>query len=212
MHIFLSNHCYHLFCFYFSGTLTAICTLNNIRYFYDLKSKHSNMTKTRIIRNGTSNTEDFGNVKWYQVKKYGNERKIDFFVVVEFFRFVFYLWFVVIIIAGLVLTHGFAVNYTKDYKEIVFKVFGSINFCALFDFPPSTYVLPSLYAIHVVIIFQYSIFSVFRAWIAKLECKISNYSFICYTSVFIYYTISAAIFSTVFAVRPDLNPKNTKQL
>ena len=37
----------------------------------------------------------FDNAKWFKVLKKGREREIALFIVVELFRFIIYLWFVV---------------------------------------------------------------------------------------------------------------------
>lgn len=146
---------------------------------------------------GETNTN---NNRWIKVNKVGEEREISLFVVVEVLRFIFYLWFVVIIITGVTLTIGFV---DEEFKTTITSVFGSLNVCAFFDFPPSTYILPTLYAIQLVVIYQYSIVSVFRAWIAKEEKKISGASLCLYVGAFIYFAFSAAVFSTIFAIQPD---------
>ena len=78
---------------------------------------------------------------------------------------------------------------------------GSVT--AYFDFPPCTYVLPALYSILLILLYKYSLISVFRAWIAKLENRISPTTFILYSCSFIYFCISAALFATFFAVQSD---------
>ena len=160
--------------------------------------------------NEDAKSSNFDDTKWCKVLKKGNERQIIFFIVVELFRFVFYLWFVVFFIVGLSFTHGLA-PYLEDnhYKKSVSKVFGKINDSGIFGIPPWTYVLPTFYAIQLVIIFQYCILSVFRAWIAKLENKITGKSFALYFSVFSYFFLSTAVFSTIFAIQPDIQKPNT---
>ena len=150
--------------------------------------------------------------KWFSVKKKGVERELEVAVVVEFFRFLFYLWFFVIVIVGMALTHGITAKQmevagkNETYGDVIEKLFGSVNVCAFFDFPPSTYILPTMYAILLLLLYQYAIVSVFRAWIALLEKKIPKYKFCFYCASFAYFAISAAIFSTIFAVQPD--PEN----
>ena len=145
----------------------------------------------------------------WKIKDVGGEKEINFFVVVEMFRFLFYLWFVIIMITGISLTLVFT---EEKYSEIIKTIFGSINVCVFFDFPPSIYVLPSLYAIWPVIIFIYAILSVFRAWISKEEKKITKLAFTMYSLVFLYFTLSAAVFSTSIAVQPDLKKPVTIKL
>ena len=154
--------------------------------------------------------------KWFSVKKKGVERELEVSVVVEFFRFLFHLWFCVIVIVGMTLTHGITAKRMKTagknetYGDVIEKLFGSVNVCAFFDFPPSTYILPTMYAILLLLLYQYAIVSVFRAWIALLENKIPKYKFCLYCAAFVYFAISAAIFSTIFAVQPD--PENVTSI
>ena len=158
------------------------------------------MKKINFQVSETAQNEDFKKAKSLKIVANGKDREIDMFVVVELFRFIFYLWFLVIVIVGMAMTYIFV---DEDFKKVIAAVFGSVNICAYFDFPPNTYVLPTLYAIQLLIIFQYSSLSIFRAWIAKLENKISGIPFLIYTGIFIYFTLSAAVFSTIFAVQPD---------
>ena len=145
----------------------------------------------------------------WKIKEIDGEKEINFFVVIEMFRFLFYLWFVIIIITGISLTILFT---EEKYSEIIKTIFGSINVCVFFDFPPAIYVLPTLYAIWPIIIFQYALLSILRAWISKEEKKISRLAFILYSLVFVYFTLSAAIFSTSIAIQPDLKRPETIKL
>ena len=145
--------------------------------------------------------------KWLQIKRHGNEREINLFVVVETFRFIFYLWFLLVMVVGILLT--LTLSYVPEYKKIIRKLFGSINVCVFFDYPPATYVLPSLYAVWPVIVFQYAILSIFRAWISMEERHITKCSFVLYSVSFIYFWISSAIFSTSVAIQPVLEKPET---
>ena len=145
----------------------------------------------------------------WKIKEIDGEKEINFFVVIEMFRFLFYLWFVIIIITGISLTILFT---EEKYSEIIKTIFGSINVCVFFDFPPAIYLLPTLYAIWPIIIFQYALLSILRAWISKEEKKISRLAFILYSLVFVYFTLSAAIFSTSIAIQPDLKRPETIKL
>ena len=147
--------------------------------------------------------------KWLKIQKIGKETEINLFVVVEMFRFLFYLWFVLIMIVGILLT----ILFTKeDYSAIIKMIFGSVNVCVFFDFPPATYVLPSLYALWPIIVFQYTIVSIFRAWIATEENKMSRCAFILYSMAFVYFSLSSAIFATSLAVQPSLENPETIML
>ena len=154
-------------------------------------------------------SESYNNMtKWFSVKKKGLERELEISVVVEFFRFLFYLWFVMIVAVGISLTYGVTAVSMKTagnetFYEIIEGVFGSVNICAFFDFPPATYVLPTMYAILLLLLYQYAIVSVFRAWMALEENKITQKEFLIYTYAFLYFALSAAVFSTIFAVQPD---------
>ena len=140
-----------------------------------------------------------GNKTWHIKRDPNGEKEINLFVVVEFFRLIFYLGFLFIIALGVALTLGFC---DCDYAKTLREVFGVINVCVFFDHPPSTYVLPSVYVLLVVIGYKYTIMAIFRAWVAKEEEKISGVSFVFYLCAFIYYFISLVIFSTIFAVPP----------
>ena len=148
--------------------------------------------------------------KWFDIKKKGAEREIEIAVVVEFYRFVFYSWFFFIILIGIALTYGVTAKANEDFYKVIEGVFGSVNICAYFDFPPSTYFLPALYSIQIILIYKYSFLSVFRAWVAKLEKKISKCGFILYLCSFIYFCVSSIVFSTIFAVQP--NPDDPKTI
>ena len=154
-------------------------------------------------------SESYHNMtKWFSVKKKGLERELEISVVVEFFRFLFYLWFVMIVVVGISLTYGVTAVSMKTagnetFYEVIEGVFGSVNICAFFDFPPATYVLPTMYAILLLLLYQYAIVSVFRAWMALEENKITQKEFLIYTYAFLYFALSAAVFSTIFAVQPD---------
>ena len=164
------------------------------------------MEEDPLIREDVKKPEKGNIAKWFEVKKIGKEREINLFVVVEMFRFIYHLWLLLFIITGVLLTVAFT---EEDYTAMIKTIFGSINICVFLDFPPATYVLPSIYAIWPVIIFQYSIVSIFRAWIAREENKISICNFIFYSSVFIYFWLSSAIASTCFSVQPDLKKPET---
>ena len=145
---------------------------------------------------------DISKNKIFQTFKDGKEAKIQIFAVVEVFRFLAWIWYLFLFVIGVILT----VSFTKEpYRELLTRVFGSANSCAYFDFYPSTYVLPSMYAFLPNLIFLYCIASIFRAWIAMNENKISYGSFICYSITHIYFFISILVFATIFAIQP--NPK-----
>ena len=168
--------------------------LNCENILNDWSTASDNQKKEANISSNMKESVDISNEnKWLRIQKNGSERKINFFVVIEMFRFLFYLWFLLIVVTGVLLTLIFT---EEDYSTIIKTIFGSINICVYFDFPPSIYVLPSLYAVWPIIAFHYSMFSIFRAWIAKEENKMSKFSFISYILVFVYFNVSVVIFST----------------
>ena len=134
------------------------------------------------------------------VRKENSETKFCLFIVIEMLRLIFWIWYLAIIIVGVTLTLLFV---EVDYTKIAISLAGSVNICAFSDYPPSTLVLPSMYALFPVLVFLYSIASVLRAWIAMEENKISMVSLAFYSSAFIYFFISSLIFATIFAVQPD---------
>ena len=142
---------------------------------------------------------------WTQETLDAKDKMIEVNVFVEEFRFYFYLVFCIITFIGYVLTESLTADYfgCDKFHKLLTDVFGSLNLCVYFDFPPATYVLPSLYSILVVIVYLYAIASIFRAWISKQENRISAFSFKLYTAVFIYFALSASLFSTIFAVQPN---------
>ena len=140
--------------------------------------------------------------KIFQTFKDGKEAKIQIFAVVEVFRALAWIWYLFLFVIGVILT----VSFTKEpYKDIIYGIFGSVNSCVYFDFYPSTYVLPSLYAFLPTLMFLYCNASIFRAWIAMNENKINYGSFVCYSITHAYFFISILVLAIVFAIQP--NPK-----
>ena len=101
--------------------------------------------------------------KFMEIKNHGKETEIKLFVMVEFLRFLFYLWFIILILIGTLLNLGFV---EEDYRKFMNHFFGSVSICVCFNAPPASFVLPILYAIWPVIVFLYCICSIFRALIA----------------------------------------------
>ena len=133
------------------------------------------------------------------------EKAIEINIVIEDFRFSLYVALLALIFIGYLLTHFFASSYFggENYSKLLTDVFGSLSLCVYFDFPPATYVLPSIYSIIVVFAYLYSFTSIFRAWVSKAEKRISPFSFKVYSGIFIYFALSASYFSTIFAVQPN---------
>ena len=60
-----------------------------------------------------------------EILKDGTERKVKIFLIVELFRFIYYLWMVVIITVGIAVTVGFV---EVDYKAVIRSIFGSVDY------------------------------------------------------------------------------------
>ena len=112
-------------------------------------------------------------------------------------------------VMGVALTIGFA---EVDYKAFLTSFFGSYNICAYFDFPPSTYVLPALYAFFPIMAFIYTAASIFRAWISLEEKKMSTCSFTLYILAFVFFFLTTVIFTTIFAIQPEVKKPGTVEL
>jgi len=85
-------------------------------------------------------------------------------------------------------------------KSPLITVFGYNNICVNFDFPPSTYVLPCLYAVTVVFLFATIVICIEQARVVVKSQReyvliVGGYSFTLFTFLF---------FSTIFAVSPRL--------
>ena len=147
-----------------------------------------------------SNTEDHSCRRGIKVKMVEREREINLLLVVEDFRLLFWGWYMLLILIGIILTHMYV---KENYKMRFFDVFGALSICVYFDYPPSTYVLTIMWSVSLLIISIYIIASIFCAWIAKEEGKISRVAFYCYNAGLIYIFLSFIIFSIIFAVQPD---------
>ena len=131
---------------------------------------------------------------------------VDFKIVVEEFRFYWYMLFCLMLSLGVVITKAYTPSYfgCDKYGSLLASLFGSINMCVYFDFPPVTYVLPAIYSMVVVFAHFYVTAAMFRAWISKEEKRISKRSFKIYCGVMIYFALSMDFFATIFAVSPNL--------
>ena len=140
--------------------------------------------------------------KFMEIKSHGKETEVRLFVMVEFLRFLFYLWFIILILIGTLLNLGFV---EEDYRKFMNHFFGSVSVCVCFNAPPASFVLPILYAIWPVIVFLYCTCSIFRALIALGEKKITTLSFIIYVCIFIYLFLSSIFFALSIAIQPELD-------
>ena len=128
--------------------------------------------------------EQHGHKRLHVIRK-GQEISIKILLVVENFRLGFYLTFLVTVILGAILT---ITSGPEDYDALLIEVFGVASICMYFDSPPSTYVLPSLWAISLLFIEAYILVSIFRVWVAKEENKVNfKMTLICNCLVFFIY-------------------------
>ena len=174
--------------------------------------------KKKVFRSGyqqryqVKNVDEEGN---QTRKSLSDERAIDFKIIVEEFRFFWYLLFCFLVLIGIILTRTCTESYfpcekhPRIYEKLLTSVFGSLNLCVYFDFPPATYVLPTIYSVVVVLAHLYVIAAIFRAWISKEEKRISKMAFKIYCGVMIYFAISVNFFATIFAVPPNLGEDPT---
>jgi len=144
------------------------------------------------------------------VHSHGYEREITILIVVENFRLAFYLGFFFITLVGVVLTSAFVEE--EDPGAFLREAFGVVSICVYYDYPPSTYVLPSLYSIVLLFVYGYGIVWIFRVWIATEEQHVSRCAFVGYCIGVTYVVLSWSFFSTIFAVAPDIKKPNTMKV
>ena len=122
-------------------------------------------------------------------------------LVVDRLRILGYAAFCVVVIVGIVLTHAFA---GIDPQRTLFReVFGYNNVCVYFDHPPSSYVLPLLWAITLVLLLVYitAHWLQMRAEVRRGDLDRTLYGRLARAKLFEAFTLTA--FSTSFAVTPE---------
>ena len=147
--------------------------------------------------------------KSFKIFKDEKEAKIQIFIVVEIFRVLAWIWFLLLMLIGMILTVAFT---QEDYKAIMGGVFGSVNSCVYLDFFPATYVAPIIYSFFPILVFLYCVASIFRAWISMNENKINYPTFIFYTAIFVYFFLTTLVFSICLSIQPDPNDPKTIQV
>ena len=166
--------------------------------------KYVREQSTGLLSHHNEETTDYESVKdgekRVHVMRHGAEREIRLLIVVENFRLAFYIVFLTMAIVGLILTKLFVEG---DYGKTLRDAFGVVGICVYFDFPPSTYVLPSIWSFALIFMYGYAIASVFRVWVAKEEGKVSYRALIVYIACFIYIVLSIIVFTTCLSVQPD---------
>ena len=152
-------------------------------------------------QSGSELKEGKNKQKIFKITSDGKERTINIFLVKEMIRFWFYVYFTFILALGFIITALFA---EEGYKNAVPLLSGSVNLCIYLDFPPAIYVLPGFYAVWPIIVFLFVVASIFRAWISKMESKISGLSLRLYTFALVYFLLAVLNVAITFAIQPDL--------
>jgi len=125
----------------------------------------------------------------------------DITFVVEKIRLVGYIGFWMVVLTGIFLTKMFG---NVDLQNtILMKVFGYNNICVYFDYPPSTYVLPWLWAVTLVLLLCYMTahWLQMRAEVQQGVLAANIYRLLSGLKLFEAFTMVA--FSTSFAVHPE---------
>lgn len=124
---------------------------------------------------------------------------IDF--VVEKVRLYGYAGFWVVVLVGIVLTRAFSGQDLEN--SLLVQVFGYNNICVYFDYPPSNYILPFLWAITLVLLLSYitAHWLQMRAEVQEGALSLGLYRTLVGLKVFEAFTLVA--FSTIFAVSPE---------
>ena len=142
---------------------------------------------------------------YFKIMNNEKDKTITLSLKVEYFRFIYYLWFIFTICV----TISFTLGIVNDSNKIVRSILQNARVAWFFDFTEVTYILPTLFAILVLILYPYCVVSVIRARIALQDNKISYLAFILYLSTFLYLILASAIFSTSIAVLPSTKRPET---
>jgi hypothetical protein len=125
----------------------------------------------------------------------------DIRLVVEKLRLMGYAGFWLVVITGIILTRLFADLNLET--SLLTKVFGYNNICVYFDYAPSTYVLPFLWAVTLVMLLLYIVVH----WIhMRDEVQAGTLSPALYntlTSLKGFEALTLISFTTIFAVNPS---------
>ena len=142
---------------------------------------------------------------YFKIMNNEKDKTITLSLKVEYFRFIYYLWFIFTICV----TISFTLGIVNDSNKIVRSILQNARVAWFFDFTEVTYILPTLFAILVLILYPYCVVSVIRARIALQDNKISYLAFILYLSTFLYLILASATFSTSIAVLPSTKRPET---
>ena len=130
----------------------------------------------------------------------GPEYGIKVTTVVENYRAGFYSGFLFTLLVGYLVTINFV---PFDHLQVIRDVFGTVNLCAYFDYPPSTYIVPLIYVFPMLSMIAYNVASIVRINIAYGEQKISYLARNLLVASHVYILISAYCFLIIFEVAPD---------
>lgn len=121
--------------------------------------------------------------------------------VVEKLRLSGYAAFWVVVVTGIILTRYFS---SVDLDNTLLKeVFGYNNICVYFDYPPSNFVLPFLWAVALVLLLMYigADWLHMRAEVQQGTMRLGLYRTLSSLKTFEAFTLVS--FSTIFAVSPE---------
>lgn len=119
---------------------------------------------------------------------------------VEGARSLIYVFFYVVVGTGMTLTSLYE---SVDFDDnIVLTYFGTNNICVNFDYPPSTYVLPSLWAVCNFVYVVERTAALTRLWLCCEHRHIASWEFQLIRFLIVYQIFSGWFFSTIFAVQP----------
>jgi hypothetical protein len=121
----------------------------------------------------------------------------------EKLRIVVYLFFVGIVLVGLLVTRVFSEH--AIHHNTLKDLWGYNNICVFFDHAPATYILPTLYAVNFLFISLYFVSSWLRCRSEYQAGVFTRREFKGYSIVTAYEFFAFCFFATVFAVSPDEN-------
>jgi len=132
------------------------------------------------------------------------EQKITISIFLDDVRVALSSTFILMAFLGLGLTR-YATHVLEEKPTILDWWYGSTNICVLFDFPPSSYILPAFYTIFLLLWVSMTALLWVRQKQASLEpeAQISKPWYYFLNCLRILEVLSAMYFSTIFAVNPD---------
>ena len=124
----------------------------------------------------------------------------DLYFVVEKLRLAGYAGFWVVVLVGIILTR--TLGDVDLENSLLVQVFGYNNICVYFDHPPSTYVLPFLWAVTLVFLLLYMVTHWMRMRAQVEEGTLTPGLYSLLTKLKLFEAFTMVSFSTVFAVQP----------